>query len=327
MLLLLTRFPHLCQIHVMTLLTCGLVMGLGVQAKPQMNGNFWWLHITEPPEVPSTTLSPLVTFHPPSEEEEVYCECVKYYLCIDGVISTSGHGIIDIRIGVSEPVTNVEHCPNPFEVCCGLPAPETTSTTSTPTTPPPPTLPPDTPCVCIPFFNCTEDRLVSDGKGNTTLELWGIGFSHSKCAQALAVCCALPSTTTTTTSPSTTTQGAISKCECVEKHLCGLDGYIITDGAGLLDIRSPTTQPLSSGLCQDPNHVCCLPPRNNEGILSSSTTTISTTSSTTTTTTPRPTTMEPAYSCGTRNSEGLRVSVMYALLVAALIALVGLKTW
>ncbi|KAK8388015.1 hypothetical protein O3P69_020119 [Scylla paramamosain] len=98
-----------------------------------------------------------------SEGEEVYCECVPYYLCQDGVIITDGRNVIDIRTSRQRtPVTNVKACPSVIDVCCGLP-PSLTTTTSTitpmtsSTLPPvtlPPTLPPDTPCRCVGILEC-----------------------------------------------------------------------------------------------------------------------------------------------------------------------------
>ncbi|KAG7156044.1 putative masquerade-like serine proteinase-like [Homarus americanus] len=261
----------------------------------QSDGFFWWLQKVTTTPMPNT--NPSTTTQGP-----VYCECVKYYLCIDNVISTSGVDVIDIRMARVGPpsVTNVKECPDVLDVCCGLPPSETTTPPITPT----PTLPPDTPCECVSFFNCTRDRLVSNGGGNTTLELFGLGYSHSKCNQALAVCCALdpatpsPANITTVVTPLTE-----EECECVDPFQCDEHGYIITSGVGIINIRTRTHSRNDSypdERCEDPSLVCCRPPRD----LNSTTTPLPTT-----TTPPPTTTQQPAHGCGTRHSDGVRVSL------------------
>lgn len=274
---------------------------------------------------PPTTTVALTTTPPPTTTtalatttEPITCKCVKFFLCVDGVINTSGEGIIDIRISGDRTAaaTNVEQCPDELDVCCGMP-PSTTTTPAPTTTTPLPTLAPDTPCECVPFINCTAERLVSDGLGNTTLEILGIGFSHSKCPEAFSVCCApeesQPSPTpptTTTARPSIVKPHSTSMCVCVEPYLCGEDGHIITTGEGIFDIRSLTS---SSGRCQDENLVCCLPARHS-GVDVVSTTKKPQPTTTTplpTTTTPLPTTtQEPVADCGLRNSEGLTARIL-----------------
>nr|XP_045603890.1 phenoloxidase-activating factor 2-like isoform X4 [Procambarus clarkii] len=292
--------PGLEMASMLTVRMLGSVMVLMAGVEAQADGSFWWLQKFTTPTPPTTT-----TLH-----EAVYCECVKYFLCIDGVISTSGEGLLDIRSSDEfPPVTNVDKCPNDFDVCCGLP-PNQTATTATTSQP---TLAPDTPCECVPFINCTNDRLVSDGLGNTTLELWGLHFSHSKCLQVLSVCCALDAATAGPT-PQTSSL-ATKNCECVQYFQCDDDGYIITHGVGLLDVRSgtrPHIEPLANGVCEDPSLVCCLLPQDYSTTVNA-TTTINTTTADATATTTLPTTtttQEPAPSCGTRNSDGVQVRIL-----------------
>lgn len=295
-----------------------LAMAAGVTG--QADGSFWWLKKT-------TTTAPQTGSLETSAPVEIYCECVQYYLCVDGVINTAGVGVLDVRSGGPRPVpvTNVETCPGAFDVCCKLPGfNETTSTTTTTTTTAMPTLPPDTPCECMSFINCSLDKMVHNGGGNTTLELPGLGeYSHSQCHQALAVCCAIEPTTTTTASPFPPIPGAgapnamsATACECVDAYLCGPDGHIITSGLGLLDVRSGarSSQPLPRGECDDPLQVCCRPPKDahiqpiNPGASAVSATTP--TPTTTTTTPPPRTTPEPATDCGTRNANGVRARIL-----------------
>lgn len=290
-----------------------LVVGAaGVRA--QEDGGLWWLALlnnsTDPPATDDTPVSDL--------RENVYCECVAYYLCVNGTITTSGAGLLDVRMGPgpvneSPRVTNVEKCPGLIDVCCGLP-PELTTTT---TEPPIPTLPPDTPCECVPFVNCTEERLVSDGHGgNMTLEILGIGgYWHSKCPQAFSVCCALDPTTTTVypgSEPSPTTgPSSLEKCECVAPYQCDENGFIITDGAGILDIRIGTRSSSSANGCPPPSVCCRLPPH----LTTPTPTQYTTTTTTPPTTRPPTTTQAPPLNCGTRNSMGVKVSLMVVVAV------------
>ncbi|KAK8754391.1 hypothetical protein OTU49_015998, partial [Cherax quadricarinatus] len=269
------------------------VLAVCVGVDAQADGHFWWLKTTiSTPPTPTTT------------PEAVYCECVKYFLCIDGVISTSGENLIDIRMSATDtpPVTNVDTCPNLVDVCCGVPEPPTTTTSR-------PTLPPDTPCECVPFVNCTGDRLVSDGGGNTTLEMLDILYSHSQCPQVLSVCCALDPTTEPPNSTTVANFTATASCVCVESFQCE-DGHIITSGAGLIDVRTAKHSHIASlpdGSCSDPDHVCCLPPEDGTFQRSNNSETITTTTATTTTPSPRE---EVAPSCGTRNSDGVRARIL-----------------
>lgn len=276
-----------------TPLWAGLVVWVGVWAvgvNGQADGSFWWLE--------NTTAAPESTPEP-SRALKLNCQCVPFYQCVDGVITTSGVGLIDIRASLgnsSKPVTNVESCPDILEICCALPNDTSGSSgssgssgvTSAPVTTT--TLPPDTPCDCVPLIECNDpNRLVSDGKGNTSLALFDSSVSHSKCRGAFEVCC-VPEVT------ALPMEGHDDDdCICVPSDLCGDDGHVITDGTGLINPRfgpnGTPTKPLDSGFCPDRQDVCCLPPP--------------------------PTTTPPTAShaaCGWRNAGGVRVSVFLALL-------------
>ncbi|KAK7071106.1 hypothetical protein SK128_012837 [Halocaridina rubra] len=274
---------------------------LVIRGKAQEDGSFWWLKATTD-SPPDPTLSP---------SDDQPCECVKYYLCINGTISTSGAGIIDVRIRPfrnqpppprNRDLVSETQCPDLYDVCCAPPPPLTpTPTSSTPQ----PTLPPDTPCECLSFVNCSADRLVSDGGGNTSLEAFGFSYSHSSCPHAFTVCCALGDTTTTvTTLPEepiiTTTPPNLtpSHCDCVEHYLCDATGTIITSGAGLLDLRNRHANPNPDVECENPGHICCNKP------LSETNTTIATT-------TQEPTTTPlPEQNCGSRNRLGIAARIV-----------------
>lgn len=249
-------------------LALAVVWAAGVEG--QEDGSFWWLTNT----TTTATTTP-----------EIWCQCVPYYQCVDGVITTSGVGLIDIRFGggANQVEVNVENCSKLIEVCCKLPDTGDSSHT-TPAPPTTTTLPPDTPCDCVPLLECKDpNRLVSDGKGNTSLALFGSSISHSKCQGAFEVCCA---------SEATGQPQKEGECVCVASNLCGPDGFVVTDGTGLINIRfgaetSSVHRPLPSGRCPNAADVCCLLP-------------------TTDVTTPVP-------GCGWRNVGGVRVSVFVVL--------------
>lgn len=253
----------------------------------QEDGSFWWLdNTTENPAPGGPTPEPTRALKP-------NCQCVPFYQCVDGVITTSGEGLIDVRTvfrNNSQPVTNVETCPDILEICCALPDGSSGSGSSGVTSAPvsTTTLPPDTPCDCVPLFDCNDpDRVVSDGKGNTSLALFDNSVSHSKCRGAFEVCCAAEVTAMPLDGK--------DDCICVTKELCGSDGHVITDGSGLINPRfgpNGPTKPLPSGDCPNSQDVCCLPP-------------------------PSSTSKPPIpshASCGWRNVGGVRVSVFVGLL-------------
>ncbi|XP_045134953.1 inactive serine protease scarface-like isoform X2 [Portunus trituberculatus] len=242
-----------------------------------------------------------------SEGEEVYCECVPFYLCEDDVIITDGRNLIDVRTSRRrKPVTNVEECPSLIDVCCGLPpSPTTTTSTITTTTTTmtsstllpitqPPTLPPDTPCQCVGFLECPAKLLVNDGKGSTSLEFLGLTYSHSQCQDTFTLCCADKTTPTPTPTLTPTPMPTAPQCECVKPYLCDEDGYIIVYGQGLQDIRKFTSSvfPLDSGECSDSYFVCCLPPLAPTSFHTPSAASTTTTTTFTTTTTSTSTTTE-----------------------------------
>ncbi|KAK4309059.1 hypothetical protein Pmani_019318 [Petrolisthes manimaculis] len=269
------------------------VMAAAAGVGAQQDGGSWWLDLL----ANSTAATPI--------DEKVYCECVPYYQCVNGTITTSGVGLLDVRIGpglVDETprITNVDKCPGFVEICCGLPIELTITTTE----PPRPTLPPDTPCECVSLNNCTEEKLVSDGHGNMTLDILGIGgYWHSKCPQAFAVCCALDPINTTypDTQPHTTSRpDSLQECECVVPQQCGEDGYIITDGTGLLDIRIGTRDSSSQSSCLPPSVCCLLPPHLTQPPITTQPPT----------TQPPTTTQASVYSCGNRNTMGVKARIL-----------------
>ncbi|XP_068223696.1 phenoloxidase-activating factor 2-like [Palaemon carinicauda] len=270
----------------------------------QADGDFWWLSgTTEDPA--NLAVSPL--------EEQIPCECVKYYLCINGTISTTGVGIIDLRFGGPKPPPpprnrNGPQCADLYDVCCFPPKPTTLSPPTTTTAFP--TLPPDTPCDCVSFVNCSAERVVSDGNGSTSLEAFGIYVSHSNCPHAFTVCCA----SEPTTAPPVVTSSSHPHCDCVDTNMCDKTGTIVTSGAGFIDLRTLYPNPNPDIVCEIPGQICCNLPDSERvnGIA---------TLGSKLTTTARPTTLPPNRatakitedilpSCGTRNTQGIAARVL-----------------
>lgn len=254
-----------------------------------------------------------------SEKKEIVCcECVPFFLCENGTIITDGTGVLDLRIGGEQttpaPAKNVEVCPNPVDMCCLVPNADPSCLNQPTTTEQPDynfTPPPESNCECIPYMSCDPDLVVSDGLGLTSIELSnGRMANHSKCTHALDACCWLPDIDITgidniTPTPIPLVNGTTSsscKDECVPPYLCGPDGYVITDGVGVIDLRiGPSSVPEP---CPDkPNFVCC---RLRETKTETSTELQETSSTSTELTTP--TTLPPPIPpCGTRNFLGIGV--------------------
>ena len=281
----------------------------------QADGHFWWKVLTEETAATTTTYSPPEVTTIKKEIDVVCCECVPFYLCVNGTIDTSGAGIIDIRSGVSnvkpDPVYNVESCPDYLDVCCEPPEIDPSCATK-PTEPE--KLPDDTPCTCVVWEFCPRELIVSNGLGNTTLYLDNEdAVSHSNCNHALHVCCALhllehaltSNLTSNVTSASVLPNNTYSEldCECVEPHLCLENGDINVYGIGAIDARSnfgsdnhDKPKNAETRVCPyDSSLVCC-----GDKLAS---TTLQTTTVLPTTTTKNP----DKSDCGLRHSSGIRV--------------------
>lgn len=87
-----------------------------------------------------------------------------------------------------------------------------------------------------------------------------MSYQHS--VHLCQVCCAFGTeepAVNTTDAPVNSDRIFGSRCACVTPWLCDDDGFIISDGNGLLDLRHDT----SMEACVPPN-VCCKRPVNNE---------------------------------------------------------------
>ncbi|RXG69968.1 hypothetical protein Avbf_01912, partial [Armadillidium vulgare] len=249
----------------------------------------------------------VASLSPVKKEEVVCCECVNFYLCVNGTINSDGTGLINVRIGgePEEPVVNVNICPGDFDVCCTVPDADPSChkpDSKLNSTEPPDTYQftphPESNCECLSYSSCDPVLVVSDGLGETTIELNnGRMVNHSKCSHALDVCCYIPDIYIgNETEPiiSTVSPSGGEICECVPPHLCTPNGYIRSAGAGIIDVRLGPTKPLKK--CPtNPDQLCCLPPLpdTNE----------------TDTSSPPPTNL-PLPECGQRNSKGIGVRVL-----------------
>ena len=220
-------------------------------SQSQVDGGFWWQDFVTPASTPiPTTKEPVITIKPKVKDNLkglVCCECVPFYLCPNGTIITDGQDLLDVRIGdpqaPKEPIVNVDVCPD-LDVCCPPPDVDPSCNDALYG----PTLPPNTPCKCQIYNTCDPTKVVSNGQGTTSVHLDnGRIVSHSQCHHSLEVCCAVSDTP------------IVTDCECVEDHLCDDNGFIITDGGGLFDVRikapgftgSPQVCPT------DPSLLCC----------------------------------------------------------------------
>ena len=207
----------------------------------QLDGQFWWLNNAETTTAYTTTGSTTTEEINPTLEVKklvdietkpidiICCECVSFYLCVNGTIKTDGAGILDLRFGNTnqEPVVNVKNCPG-LDICCAPPDadPSCYDEAETETY-----LPPDTPCECQVYNRCPIENIVHDGFGTTTLKLDdGRLVSHSKCSHSLDVCCYSGS------QPEVPAIEPELFCDCVEFYQCDDLGYIIDDGEGLICI-------------------------------------------------------------------------------------------
>lgn len=111
-------------------------------------------------------------------------DCVPYYQCIDGVINTSGAGLIDVRIRPQTECTNPEY-PDVPGICCRIPG----------ATPPPTPAPLQT-CsgglVCVEQGQCTGDGTVNtDGSGLIDQRIYSRCYVDT-ISHLVGVCCLPP---------------------------------------------------------------------------------------------------------------------------------------
>ncbi|XP_068247347.1 uncharacterized protein [Palaemon carinicauda] len=223
-------------------------------------------------------------------------DCVPHYQCIDGVINTSGAGLIDPRIPPPRECTNPDYPEVPGK-CCRIPG----------ATPPPApahlhTCPENTECVSKDLCNhhgtghqnprseltCYLDYVdetdfsagvcceppppahLETCPGNQVCVSQGLCAAqstdvHDASSQitcyipggsVVGECCDPPAPEPTVPTPLTTCPGTQ---ECVENYQCTAEGTINTDGAGLINVRV-----YHKACYLDPvaytTGVCCQPP-------------------------------------------------------------------
>merc|ERR1711942_356848 len=149
--------------------------------------------------------------------------CVPYFQCADGYINTDGAGLLDLRLQPRGTCTEPDY-PDVPAICCnipGVPEPQGIGT-------------------------------ILDTTG--TMVPYATGGTCSTCGNSNipGVCCAPPPTP----APLTTCPG---DKVCVGSGYCDAAGNVITDGSGLIDIRSGIFQ--QCYVDQTPEvGFCCTPP-------------------------------------------------------------------
>lgn len=223
-----------------------LVLLLIKASQTQLAENWWDQFSTTTPR------ADLVDYYDNNYDNEINneacCECVPFYLCGENnTIIDDGGDIIGPRFGARQE-TDVLMCSDLTELCCRLPnALPTCEVTENRVT-----ADPNTPCDCINWDFCPEEFIISDGSPSKTF-IEGLPLpAHAKCLHSLEVCCAFATETTVSTSP------PVEQCLCVNPWLCE-DGFIITDGSGLINLRNSPISP--DGFCISPQ-VCCKEPQN-----------------------------------------------------------------
>ncbi|KAB7499554.1 hypothetical protein Anas_12801 [Armadillidium nasatum] len=183
------------------------------------------------------------------------CECVPFYGCVNNTVNIeklSNHER-------SEPVVNVQTCPNIVDYCCKLPnAPQECDKFPFGKMPPEVNRnpQPDKKCECTPWETCPLDNIVTDGKGETSKSLKDIGLiSHSKCKDEIEVCCFVKSLIATRRNlpdnpknSSTVTAEREEECKCVKIDLCSEAN---PSGEDLIDTR------IGRKRCENKDEVCC----------------------------------------------------------------------
>lgn len=286
------NFPSL-QVCV-TALCCVTLCRGQVPDSPQ-----WWdLLTTTAPDTRDPELLPY--YDDTVDESDICCECVPFYLCSeDNTIIADGGDIIGVRIGGNNRVQNVETCPDVTQLCCRpptAPADCVVNGTSPSTNGGPPG--PNTPCDCTHWEFCPQEMRISDGSAPTTF----IDDSeplekHAKCLHSLEVCCAFDTMTPVpppVTLPSTPES---NNCLCVNPWLCGKDGFIVTGGEDLLNLRASSA---NVPPCVPPQ-VCCREPQDD-----ATSTTIGTPPRVATTEMPA---IEDQTCNGVRNRKGISVRI------------------
>merc|ERR1712198_776258 len=169
-------------------------------------------------------------------------DCVPYFQCVDGYINTDGAGLLDLRLKPTGTCTQPDY-PDVPAICCNIPG-----------VPEPPPVVDVCPfqSVCIPGQQCNGNALDTTG----TMIPFDLRGSWSTCGDFSnpGVCCANPPLPTP--APLTTCPGYKV---CVSLGQCDAAGNIVTDGSGLLDLRTGGFKQCYVGQSAEVG-VCCNPP-------------------------------------------------------------------
>ncbi|MCL4123678.1 UNVERIFIED_CONTAM: hypothetical protein GTU68_009477, partial [Idotea baltica] len=193
-------------------------------------------------------------------------DCVPWQTCIDGYIDASGGSGLDQRSQPQKPYNyETDKCGQDEHMCCAYPT-DILDTIRGETG-----IDGDTGIVggidiignqcghanydCVPYFQCIDGEINTDGAGLIDIRIRPRGVCvNSEYPDVPAVCCLLPGAEPTPT-PVETCPGYK---ECVPFSMCSVGGDVITDGTGVIDIRTGYTSCyLDSGI----GGICCNPPQ------------------------------------------------------------------
>ncbi|XP_060870186.1 phenoloxidase-activating factor 2-like isoform X1 [Metopolophium dirhodum] len=218
-------------------------------------------------EIDETILVEMSTLIPQTMPSNT-CKCVPYYLCGNGMIVTSGKGLIDERFGRDL------KCSNILDVCCNesmiLEKPQEKDKIIDKmiwemySTPKPPTLSSDT-CKCVPYYSCGNGTIFTSGKGNKRFG------GDVMCSDILDVCCN-ESMKSKATSKNDVKRNNLDKkiwslflspphppppsdrCTCVPHNLCRNKTVNVARQPIIIDIR------INKDRCPNSVDVCCYDP-------------------------------------------------------------------
>lgn len=103
---------------------------------------------------------------------------------------------------------------------------------------------------CVPYFNCKDGFIITDGEGLIDVRIRPEGTCiNSAYPDVPAICCLKP--------PLNPVKACPNYQVCTDYTQCSKDGFVITDGSGLIDIRTGFEPCL---LKSGSYGTCCIPP-------------------------------------------------------------------
>ncbi|CAL4077674.1 unnamed protein product [Meganyctiphanes norvegica] len=165
------------------------------------------------------------------------CTCISFQECPPHLIVNDGHG--ETCLDVAGTTSSHSKCPHTMDVCCAdetLVASNLLSSLNH--------LSDVDNCNCVEPHMCDSKGYIRSNNEDISNERIQSGkpksFSNMFCSNSSLVCCR-----------------PRVECECVNQKMCDVDGFIKTDGEGLIDIRTFGSQSGTLGRCDDPCQICC----------------------------------------------------------------------